>query len=88
MELALINFHKALEIERNNFGEEHPTCARTLNEIGNIQMQRGNVKELMDNYTQAARIYRKAGMPDDHLVVFGTDLFRFEIVQPDAAGAA
>jgi hypothetical protein len=51
-------------------------------------MQRGNVKELMDNYTQAARIYRKAGMPDDHLVVFGTDLFRFEIVQPDAAGAA
>ena len=88
MDLALENFHQALSIERECFGESHPTCARTLNEIGNINLQLGNVEAMMSAYTEALRIYREAGVNDDHLIIYGRSLWRFECVQPEAAGAA
>ena len=88
MDLAVANFKKALTIERECFGPDHPTCARTLNEIGNIELQRGHVDLVMECYTEALRIYRRANVSDDHLVVFGKSLWRFELVQPEAAGAA
>ena len=46
------------------------------------------VKEVMECYTNALRIYREAGVSDDHLVIYGRSLWRFECVQPEAAGAA
>jgi tetratricopeptide (TPR) repeat protein len=88
MELAIESFQEALSIERKCFGENHPTCARTLNEIGNIELQMGNVEAVMQSYTEALRIYREAGVNDDHLVIYGRSLYRFEVVQPAAAGAA
>lgn len=88
MDLAVSNFQEALAIERECFGPDHPTCARTLNELGNIELQRGHVEEVMDCYTEALRIYRRSGVTDDHLVVYGKSLWRFEVVQPEAAGAA
>jgi len=77
-----------LTIEQAHFGKDHPTCARTLNEIGNIELQRGNITNMMRCYEEALRIYRKAGVSDDQLVIFGMKLWRFEEVQPRAAGAA
>lgn len=88
MELAVLNFKEALKIERECFGPEHPTCARTLNEIGNIELQRGNIDEVMTCYEEALRIYRKGNVSDDHLVIYGKSLWRFDLVQPEAAGAA
>jgi tetratricopeptide (TPR) repeat protein len=88
MELAICNFREALKIETECFGADHPTCARTLNEIGNIQLQRGCVEEVMQCYTKALRIYREAGVSDDNLVIYGRSLWRFELVQPEAASAA
>ena len=88
MDLAVANFQEALRIERECFGNNHPTCARTLNEIGNIELQRGNVEQVMKCYTEALRVYREAGVSDDHLVIYGRSLWRFEKVQPEAAGAA
>jgi tetratricopeptide (TPR) repeat protein len=88
MELAIESFQDALDIERKCFGENHQTCARTLNEIGNIELQMGNIEGVMQSYTEALRIYREAGESDDHLVIFGCSLWRFEAVQPAAAGAA
>lgn len=88
MDLAISNFKEALKIERECFGHDHPTCARTLNEIGNIELQRGNVEDVMKCYEEALRIYRKGGVSDDHLVIYGRSLWRFEVIQPEAAGAA
>jgi len=88
MELAVESFREALRIESECFGNDHPTCARTLNEIGNIELQRGNVEALMECYCEAMRIYRRASVHEDHLVVYGKSLWRFEVVQPEAAGAA
>ena len=86
--LAVKQFHEALVIERSHFGSKHPTCARTLNEIGNIELQRGNLEGMMACYSEALAIYREAGIRDDQLVVFGRNLWRFEVVHPRAAGAA
>jgi tetratricopeptide (TPR) repeat protein len=88
MELAIQNFQEALSIEKECFGNDHPTCARTLNEIGNIHLQLGNIEAVMECYEEALRIYRKAGVSDEHLVIYGRRLWRFEVVQPAAAGAA
>jgi len=87
-ESALRHYRKALRIERESFGDDHPTCARTWNEIGNIELQRGNAGPMMEAFSEAARIYRKAGMSDDCLVVYGKSLYGFEVVHPNAAGAA
>jgi hypothetical protein len=60
-----------------------------LNEIlGNIELQMGNVEEVMGCYAAALRIYREADVSDDHLVIYGQSLWRFEIIQPAADGAA
>ena len=82
MVLALQKFGEALVIERDCFDDDdHPTCARTLNEIGNIELQLGNREEVM------RCIYRKAGASDDRLVVYGRRLWRFELIRPEAAAA-
>jgi tetratricopeptide (TPR) repeat protein len=88
MELAISHFEQALSIELQCFGRNHPTCARTLNEIGNIELQRGNLPGVMRNYTEACRIYRASGLSEDQLVIYGRSLWRFELVQPNAAPVA
>ena len=87
MELALSKFNEAHKIERECYGANHPTCARTLNEIGNIEMQLGNLQGMMKCYTEALRIYKEAGMVDE-LVVYSLSLWRFNIIHPDAAPVA
>mmetsp|Transcript_20021 Transcript_20021/g.29683 ORF Transcript_20021/g.29683 Transcript_20021/m.29683 type:complete len:722 (+) Transcript_20021:88-2253(+) len=88
MDLALEKFVETLAIERECLGREHPTCARTLNEIGNIELQRGNVEKVMECFTEALRIYRKSGMDDNLLMIYGRKLFRFEKGYPNASPAA
>ncbi len=87
MELALSKFNEAHKIERECYGANHPTCARTLNEIGNIEMQLGNLQGMMKCYTEALRIYKEAGMVDE-LVVYSLSLWRFNIIHPEAAPVA
>jgi len=88
MKLALIKFKEALEIERECYGANHPNCARTLNEIGNIELQLGNVKGMMTSLTKALRIYKEAGMFNETVVVYGLRLWRFNITHPEAAAVA
>jgi tetratricopeptide (TPR) repeat protein len=88
MELALDNFREALSIERECFGNDHPTCARTLNEMANIELQIGSTKEMMEYYAEALRIYKGSGLGEDHLVIYGQALWRFDLVHPMAAATA
>jgi tetratricopeptide (TPR) repeat protein len=88
MALALAKFNEALEIERECYGANHPTCARTLNEIGNVEMQLGNLEGMMRCYTEALRIYKEAGMVNEHVIVYSLRLWRFNIVHPEAAPVA
>eukprot|EP00567_Pseudictyota_dubia_P013146 CAMPEP_0197438564 /NCGR_PEP_ID=MMETSP1175-20131217/5519_1 /TAXON_ID=1003142 /ORGANISM="Triceratium dubium, Strain CCMP147" /LENGTH=1029 /DNA_ID=CAMNT_0042968315 /DNA_START=540 /DNA_END=3629 /DNA_ORIENTATION=- len=88
MEGALERFTEALDIERETLGEDDPaTLARTLNEIGNIQLARGEVIPMMEAFNEAARIYRRAGLSPNNLIVSG-QLYAFDISCPEAAPAA
>jgi len=88
LDLAVEHFYEALAIEQSHFGQNHPTCARTLNEIGNIELQRGNISGMMKCYSEALAIYRDNDIRDEQLVVFGRNLWCFEVVYPPSAGAA
>ena len=59
IEAALENFQAALTVERQLDGDEdRSTMARTLTEIGNIFLQRGDTDAMMDVFCEAARLFR------------------------------
>ena len=69
-------------------GESDPaTIARTLNEIGNIYLSRGDVIPMMEAFNEASRIYRSAGLSANNVTVSG-QLYAFDISCPEAAPAA
>ena len=87
-ENALQSFQSALAIERKTVGESDPaTIARTLNEIGNIHLSRGDVIPMMEAFNEASRIYRSAGLSAHNVNVSG-QLYAFDISCPEAAPAA
>ncbi|KAL7472768.1 hypothetical protein ACHAXS_013163 [Conticribra weissflogii] len=61
--------------------------ARTLNEIGNIHLARGDVVPMMDAFNEASRLYRTAGLSPNNVVVSG-HLYALEFSCPEAAPAA
>jgi tetratricopeptide (TPR) repeat protein len=88
LENALDSFTEALAIERNTLGQEDPaTVARTLNEIGNIQLARGDVIPMMEAFNEAARIFSHAGLSPNSVAVSG-QLYAFDVSCPSAAPAA
>jgi tetratricopeptide (TPR) repeat protein len=85
---ALECFEGALKIERKTLGrDDRSTVARTLNEIGNLYLARGEVVHMMAAFNEAARIYRSYGISPNNLVVSG-QLCALKISCPDAAPAA
>ena len=88
MDKALESFKNALQIERGTIGSEDPaTVARTLNEIGNIHLVRGDVIPMMEAFNEAARIFRRSGLSPNSVMVSG-QLYAFDISCPSAAPAA
>jgi tetratricopeptide (TPR) repeat protein len=85
---ALICFEQALSIERITLEKEDPAVvARTLNEIGNIHLAKGNVIPMMKAFVEAARIFRAAGLSLQSVSVDG-QLYRFSLSCPTVAPAA
>ena len=81
-------FQGALRIERNTVGHDDPaTLARTLNEIGNIHLARGDAAPMMDAFNEAARIFLRAGLSPQSVAVSG-QLYAFSVACPSAAPAA
>jgi tetratricopeptide (TPR) repeat protein len=63
MDKALENFQCALTVERQLQEKRDPTTvAKTLNEIGNVYLAQGETPETMKAFTEAARLYRSAGL--------------------------
>jgi tetratricopeptide (TPR) repeat protein len=73
---ALENFENALDMERQLNGKDDPsTIARTLTEIGNIHLEKGNTTEMMDAFNEAARVFRRAGLSVSSVTVSGLRLY-------------
>jgi tetratricopeptide (TPR) repeat protein len=87
-EKALSYFKEALKVERMVMLETEPlTVARTLQEIGNINLEIGNIHEMMNAFIEAARIYEKLSMNFDNLIVTNR-LYALALSYPRAAPAA
>ena len=85
---AMNSFQDALIIERNTLNRDDPAAiARTLNEIGNIHLARGDVVLMMEAFEEASRIFRQAGLSPQSVAVSGA-LYHFGITCPNAAPAA
>jgi len=65
-----------------------PTAiTRTLNEIGNIHLTRGDVVPMIEAFQEASRIFLQAGLTTTSVAVSG-ELYHFGITCPNAAPAA
>jgi hypothetical protein len=62
-------FREALAIERKKNGDVHVAVAKMLNLIGNIHLERAEVNDFMNCYTEASRIYKRQGQPQETLLV-------------------
>lgn len=60
MDLVVKNFWEALSIERECFGNSHPTCAKILNKIGKMELQRGDIDDLIECYVPSNGFFRSA----------------------------
>ena len=64
-------FQKALELQREAYGTEHPSVAATLNNLGAIQYMRGNWKEAVQYYEESLALHLKVH-GQDHVDTAGS----------------
>jgi len=67
---------------------DQASMARTLNEIGNIYLARGDTRSMMEALNEASRLFRQAGLNVNNVVVNGGHLFALDFALPEAAPAA
>ena len=88
LDRALIYYQDALKIERKVMRDNEPlTIARTLTEIGNIHLSRGQRTLMMEAFNEAARIYQSSSMSPHHVAV-ARRLYAIDLVCPRGAPAA
>lgn len=88
LDRALFYFKEALDVERKVMMTVEPlTIARTLQEIGNIHLCRGNTAAMMDAFVEAARIYQESSVSPYDLIV-AKHLYALDLSCPRGAPAA
>jgi len=88
LDRALLFFQDALKVERKVMLENDPiTVARTLTEIGNIHLSKGQTFPMMEAFSEAARIYQASSMSPNNVFV-SKHLYSFDLSCPRGAPAA
>ncbi len=67
---------------------DQASIARTLNEIGNIHLLRGDTASMMEALNEASRLYRQAGLNPGNVVVNDEQSFVMDFPFPEGAPAA
>lgn len=88
MNRALEYYEEALAIERKLSGSNSMNVARTLNHIGNVYLQKGEVDKLMATYSEALRIYHAEGKDASDLVIAGYNFYFLSKLHPECAAVA
>ncbi len=80
-EEALASYQEVLKIrrERTLLSNQHPSIAKTLNNIGNVYFQMGKTEDALLNYNESLKIYRET-LPSNHYSIANT-LFNIEIIK-------
>ena len=67
---------------------DYATSARILNHMGNIYLQRGEAKEMVEALSNALRQFKLAGRNEEELVVSGFNFYALAKCHPEAPPAA
>jgi len=88
LDKALVYFKDALSVERKVMQDNDPlTMARTLTEIGNINLAQGSTVPMMEAFNEAARIYQAHSMSPSNVTV-SKHLYAIDLACPRGAPAA
>ena len=92
-EVALGYFQEALDIERNRQQQQghsaSGTClGRILNLLGNVYLQLGQTKKMMDCYVEASRMYDANPQAGEALVMAGYNFYGLSKTNPRCAPIA
>ena len=88
---ALEYYHQALDAQARGSTEkncDHATAARILNHMGNIFLQRGQTKEMVESLSNSLRQLQLAGKKENELVVSGFNFYALAKRHPEAPPAA
>lgn len=89
LDLALGFWKEALRIERLNLGDLSPVVARLFNKIGNIYLAKADVRNMMECFSAATRIFEHCGeTADGGLDVSGYNFYCLSLTNPESAAAA
>jgi len=84
---ALLYFIEALKIEKKKKRDEI-SVAKILNLMGNIFLQKGNVKPMMESFTEASRLLERCGRAGEALVIAGYNFYGLAKTNPPCAPIA
>ena len=100
LEEALMYLKKSLDLQLEDYRQQQQqqqkkpcndtsiNLARTLNQVGNLHLQKGDTKLMMDAYVQATRVLRQIGETEIELSVRGFDFYMLSKIHPACARAA
>ena len=88
IEEALKYFNEALDIEKSRSNPKHSILGRILNLLGNVYLQLGQTKKMMDCYTDASRIYDANHQSEETLVIAGYNFYGLSRTNPPSAPVA
>ncbi len=58
-------FRRALDSDEKTYGSDHPEVATTLNNLGNVLREQGQLDEAKNLFQRALRIFQEV-LGDDH----------------------
>jgi tetratricopeptide (TPR) repeat protein len=86
---ALLYFLEALDKLRTNGDEATFAVAKFLNLIGNVYLQRAEIRQMMQAYTEASRLYRESSTSTNEvLVIAGYYMYGLSKLHPHCSAAA
>merc|ERR1712151_496790 len=85
---ALKYFTESLELQQKMVEVDNIAIARTLNHIGNIYLQSGQIYEMINAFSEAVRKLRVEGKDETQLAISGLNLYLISKQCPSCASVA
>jgi tetratricopeptide (TPR) repeat protein len=85
---ASFYFRKALELQKRKIGGGNEIIGKLYNLIGNIYLQKAEVKEMMECYIAAARSYQRGRDRNETMVISGYTFYSLSKLHPQCAQVA
>jgi len=73
---------------RHEIEETHMSIAQTLNNVGNLYLQRGQTKHMIEMFLEAIRYLQKSGRSIEELTICGFNYYGLSKMHPECSAVA